>query len=73
MKLKPAFLDRTAAAEYVSLGLATMEKLVQKGAFPEPRQLAENRVGWLVSEIDEWAASRPRSSILPVANCGRNQ
>jgi len=73
MKIKPAFLDRSAAAEYVSLGLATMEGLVQKGKFPAPFQLTEKRVGWLVTEIDEWAASRPRSAGLPVANCGRNQ
>lgn len=73
MKLKPAYLDRVSVAEFVSLSVGTMESLVQKGVFPEPRQLTEKRVGWLVREVEEWAESRPKSSNLPVANCGGNQ
>ena len=72
-KIKPAFFDRAAVAEYVSLSIGTMESLIQKGVFPSPRQLTEKRVGWLVREVDEWAETRPKSSNLPVANCGRNQ
>lgn len=73
MKLKPAFLNKPGIAEYVSLSVDTLERMVQKGTFPGPRRISDQRVGWLVTEIDDWAANRPRSSGLPVANCGRNQ
>jgi len=73
MRFKPAFLDKPTVAEYVSLSVGTLERMVQKGAFPGPRKISDQRVGWLVSEVDDWAASRPRSSGLPVANCARNQ
>ena len=71
--MKPAYLDKDRTAEYVSLSVRVIETLVAKGAFPSPRQLSEKRVGWLVREVEEWAESRPVSSNLPVANCGRNQ
>lgn len=70
MTVKPAYLDREAAASYMSLSVPTMERMVARGEFPAPRQLGGKRVGWLVRELDEWAESRPVSSNLPVANCG---
>lgn len=73
MTIKPAYLDREAAAGFVSLSVGMMERMVAKDQFPKPRQLSEKRVGWLVREVEEWAESRPLSSNLPVANCGRNQ
>jgi len=68
--LKPAYLDREGAAQFVSLSVITMERMVAKGEFPSPRQLTGKRVGWLVRELDEWSEARPVSSNLPPANCG---
>ncbi len=73
VSIKPAFLDRAAVAAHISVSVNTVERLVQRREFPQPRQITPNRVGWLVREVEEWAESRPVSSILPVANCGRNQ
>jgi prophage regulatory protein len=73
MTIKPAYLDKPGIAQFVSLSVDSIERMVQRGLFPAPRQLSEKRVGWLVREVEEWAESRPRSSNLPVANCGRNQ
>ena len=73
MTIKPVYIDREATAMAISVSVDTIERLVQKGAFPKPRQITEKRVGWLVREVEEWAESRPVSSNLPVANCGRNQ
>lgn len=69
--IKPAYLDRDSVANFVSVSVDTIERLVQRGAFPKPRQLTDKRVGWLTREVEEWAESRPVSSNLPVANCGR--
>jgi prophage regulatory protein len=73
MTIKPAYLDKPSTAQFVSLSVDSIERMVQSGDFPAPRQLSNKRVGWLVREVEEWAESRPRSSNLPVANCGRNQ
>ncbi len=71
--MRPMYFDRDTVAAAISVSVDTIERLVQKGAFPKPRQITEKRVGWLVREVEEWAESRPVSSNLPVANCGRNQ
>jgi len=70
MSIKPLYLDRENSAAFVSLSVPTMERLVARRLFPQPRQLTDKRVGWLVRELEEWAESRPVSSNLPVANCG---
>ena len=68
--IKPIYLDRETAAAFVSLSVSTMERMVVQGTFPQPRQLTDKRVGWLVREVEAWAESRPVSSNLPVPNCG---
>jgi len=69
--MKPMYFDRDTVASVISVSVDTIERLVQKGAFPKPRQITEKRVGWLVREVEEWAESRPVSSNLPVANSSR--
>lgn len=68
--LKPAALDLEQTATFVSLSTSTVEKLVREGHFPQPRQLAGRRVGYLVRELEEWIDSRPVSNQLPPVNCG---
>lgn len=68
---RPAYLDRNAVAAFVSLSVVAMERAVVSGGFPKPRQLTKQRVAWLVRDVEEWCESRPVSSILPVANCGK--
>jgi predicted DNA-binding transcriptional regulator AlpA len=31
----------------------------KKGLFPNRRQLGPNAIGWLKSEVDDWATNRP--------------
>lgn len=52
------------------LSKSTIEEERRQGRFPAPRQLSGRRVGWLLSEIEEWLASRPVSDQLPPANTG---
>jgi len=73
VQIKPAYLDRKSAAEFVALSEATMDKLLARQMFPKPRQLTEKRVGFLVRELEAWAEARPVSSNLPPANCGLRQ
>lgn len=66
----PKMMDRENAAAYCALSNTTMEKLVREKTFPAPRLLAGRRVGWLVRELNEWAESRPVSTLLPPRNTG---
>lgn len=70
ISIKPAALDRDNAAAYLSISLSTMEKLQREGGFPRPRMLSGNRVGWIVTELDEWLHQRPVSNIAPPENTG---
>ena len=70
VSIKPAYLDRTGAALYVSLSEGMLEKLVRAGDFPRPRQLSAGRVGWRVAELEEWADTRPVSTLPPPPNTG---
>lgn len=68
--LKPAYLDRNQTAAFVSLSDTTLEQMVRAGTFPQPRQLSAKRVGWRVSELEEWCDNRPVSTLLPPVNAG---
>ena len=68
---KPGALELASAASYTSLSVSLFQQQAQKDpAFPKPVQLTARRVGWLVSDLDAWLASRPRSSCLPPPGSG---
>lgn len=70
VSIKPAYLDRAQTGAYVSLSDSTMEQLIRAGSFPKPRQLSAKRVGWKVSDLDEWCDNRPVSDLPPPRNTG---
>ena len=45
-------------AAIVPLSRVTSWKLRQKGLFPKPVKLSTKRVGWRLSDIREWIATR---------------
>lgn len=44
------------------LSRSTRWRLERTGSFPKRRQISENAVGWLESEVRAWLESRARSS-----------
>ena len=62
---KPVYLDLHAAATFVSLSEATIQKLVRENQFPHPRKISANRVAFLTEELEVWAKDRPISDLLP--------
>lgn len=52
------------------LSKSTIEEEIRQERFPKPRQFSARRVGWLVSEIEAWLASRPLSDLPPPENTG---
>ncbi len=45
-------------AGYVGLSLATLWRLRRTQSLPEPIRLSKNCVGWRISVIDAWLATR---------------
>lgn len=66
--MKPIYIELATVAAAISLGEATIQRLVRNGDFPRPRQLSGRRVAWLVPEVEEWAESRPASDLAPPPN-----
>ncbi len=68
--ITPIFIDLPTGAQVVAMSESAVQGLVRKGEFPQPRQLSDRRVGWLMPEVQQWAESRPVSQILPPQNTG---
>jgi predicted DNA-binding transcriptional regulator AlpA len=49
-----------AAARETGLSRFTLWRKVRDGSFPAPIELSANSIGWPLSEIEAWKASRPR-------------
>ncbi len=56
------FIREPEVKRITGLSRTTRWRLERKGEFPPRRQLSENAVGWLESEIRVWIASRTASS-----------
>lgn len=69
-RIEPVYVDLPTAASITTLAESTIQSMVTKGEFPAPRELSGRRVGYLYSEIMDWALSRPRSELLPPKNTG---
>lgn len=66
-----AFLSLKQVIEKTALSRATLYRLRSSGDFPEPRQLSAKRVGWLLSDVEEWIESRrPAGEIISAKNGG---
>lgn len=71
--IKPAYLDLDNLSAFVALSESTLQKMIREDAFPKPRLLSGRRVAWLVREVEEWAESRPVSSLAPPPNTGASK
>lgn len=73
--IKPLMVDSETAGKMLgSISKSTVEKLTRERAttgFPPIRKISAKCTGYLVSELEAWAASRPVSDLLPPANTGR--
>jgi prophage regulatory protein len=69
--MRPLVVDLEQLLQLVPvLSKSTIEEERRQGRFPQPRKLSERRVGWLMSDIEEWLASRPVSDLPPPPNTG---
>lgn len=69
----PIFVDRETAAEALGIGLSTFMREVRAGRIPAARSVSPGRVGWLWSELQEFAARAPIADNLPPPNTGNRR
>jgi prophage regulatory protein len=53
------YIREGECARLSGLSRTTRWRLERIGRFPERRQLGDNSIGWLLSEILEWQKNRP--------------
>ncbi len=53
-------LNKKQVAAMIGVSISTLDRLVDRREFDEPRQLSTRRVGWALSYVQAWIASRPQ-------------
>jgi prophage regulatory protein len=51
-------LNRRQVAERTGLSVSSIKRLEAQGRFPRRVPISENRVGWLLSEIESWIGAK---------------
>lgn len=52
-------LRRPEVEEFTGLRRSTIYDLIKRGTFPQSVQLTGSSVGWRLSDVESWIASRP--------------
>jgi len=55
-------IRKTELLELVKLSRSTIWRLEKQGSFPKRRRISRRLVGWLLSEVEDWIASRPSAT-----------
>lgn len=56
---KPIIARKEDLKPITGIGPGTCARLERQGKFPKRRALSDGSVGWLVSELEAWAAALP--------------
>jgi len=69
--MKPIMVDIHSAAELLSISRSTIKKAIINDEFQKGRKVSARRTCYLVTELEQWAESRPISDHLPPPNTSR--
>mgnify|MGYP000636853191 CR=1 FL=1 len=64
-KSEERLLDFQAVRDRVSLGRATVQRMINRGDFPAPLHFGRNVARWRSSDIDRWIADAHLIRSLP--------
>jgi prophage regulatory protein len=57
------YIRENECRQRTGLSRTTRWRLERAGRFPERRQLSDNSIGWLLSEVIEWQRNRPTRKV----------
>jgi len=63
-------LRRAAVLESTGLAKSSLYRQIQEGTFPRPVRIGKNSVGWKLSAVQEWIATRPEVEAVADPNRG---
>jgi len=58
----PQYVRLPAVMAVTGLGKSSVYWLISQGTFPKPVKLGKRASGWLVSDLEAWAASRQQAA-----------
>ena len=53
-------LNKKQVAAMIGVSISSLDRMIKRGEFDQPRQLSPRRVGWPLSYVQAWIASRPQ-------------
>jgi prophage regulatory protein len=53
-------LNKRQVAAMAGVSSSTLDRMIARSEFDKPRQLSPRRVGWALSTVQAWIASRPQ-------------
>ncbi|AXX46524.1 DNA-binding protein [Acinetobacter baumannii] len=54
----PRLISRKQVEQITSLSRSSIYLLMSQGRFPKPIQIGDQRVAWVIDEINEWVEDR---------------
>lgn len=57
--MSSTLMSKEELRRYLGLSDSTIYRMEKEGTFPKRRKLSSRRVGWLRTDVDSWAESRP--------------
>jgi prophage regulatory protein len=57
------YIRENECRQCTGLSRTTRWRLERAGRFPRRRQLSDNTIGWLLSEVIEWQKNRPARKV----------
>ena len=56
--MEPRILRMPDLSRYLGISKATIYRLLNRRRFPKPIKLGPRAVGWKITDVDEWIATR---------------
>lgn len=60
--ITPRLISRKQVEQITSLSRSSIYLLMSQGRFPKPIQIGEQRVAWVIEEINAWVEDRIQNS-----------
>jgi prophage regulatory protein len=48
-----------AVVVFTGLSRSTLQRMVDRGEFPQARRISRRIIGWIAAEVEEWALNLP--------------
>ena len=68
-----AIIRKGALTKALDTSYSSLRRRIASGDFPKPIQIGPRSIGWRLSEVRAWLASRPTAALAPVGKRGTRE